>query len=201
MQNLPRRDFRAGHCGTTAWQNAAPVSLFELNHVSYESPDHEALAQFYEHVLGFKRLPRPAFKFDGAWLQGPGGLSLHIIERDPESAPLVDEIGRLKQQARQEATPRFIRRGNHLAFGAANINQVCKLISSHGCAHTIFTVPGNNQKQVFLFDPDGNGVELIQSTPPATVACIWNSSSAMVLAVGIMTGAAVACLVSKPRPR
>ena len=58
-----------------------PVSLFELNHVSYESPDHEALAQFYEHVLGFKRLPRPAFKFDGAWLQTGNTPKIERIER------------------------------------------------------------------------------------------------------------------------
>ena len=62
--------------------SAPEVHLNSLNHASLEAADPAGLGTFYTRVLGFKSLDRPAFPFDGAWLEG-AGLLLHIIHQDP----------------------------------------------------------------------------------------------------------------------
>eukprot|EP00976_Prorocentrum_cordatum_P080937 1184179-Prorocentrum_minimum.AAC.14 len=51
------------------WPRVAPViAVSGLNHASYPcaTSDIRAMAAFYAGVLGFERVPRPNFPFDGA---------------------------------------------------------------------------------------------------------------------------------------
>ncbi len=54
-------------------QNAA------LHHISLTTKDLPRAIAFYEQVLGFVRVPRPAFKLKGAWLQN-GAVEIHLID-------------------------------------------------------------------------------------------------------------------------
>ncbi len=69
-----------------------PLTLAALDHLALPAHDIPMLTTFYTSVLGFTRMNnRPAFPFDGVWLQGPG-VVLHLIEVDhtaPEAARLV----------------------------------------------------------------------------------------------------------------
>lgn len=148
---------------------ALPGSLevTQVNHVSRETQDVARLARFYEEVLGFERLPRPNFGFGGVWLRLPGSQnqSLHIIEADPEltelrsrkplaPAPLLDSW-------LLEGFPeRHIRRSHHIALTVPDIEKARSTLQAHGLRFAENRVPGKPVVQLFLFDPDGNGVEI-----------------------------------------
>ena len=53
------------------WQSQCPFTPLSL------APARPAMCA--AQVLGFRRLPRPDLGFPGHWLQGPGGVMLHII--------------------------------------------------------------------------------------------------------------------------
>lgn len=69
-----------------------PVQLNALDHLALPAHNLDTMLVFYTTVLGFVRMmERPAFPFDGVWLQGPG-VVLHLIEVDttaPEPARQV----------------------------------------------------------------------------------------------------------------
>lgn len=50
-----------------------------FHHISLTTKDLPRAIGFYENVLGFKRVTRPPFKLDGAWLQN-GTLEIHLID-------------------------------------------------------------------------------------------------------------------------
>jgi glyoxylase I family protein len=50
-----------------------------LHHISLTTKDLPRAIAFYENVLGFKRVTRPAFKLNGAWLQN-GAVEVHLID-------------------------------------------------------------------------------------------------------------------------
>lgn len=54
-------------------QNAA------LHHISLTTKNLPRAIGFYENILGFKRVTRPAFKLNGAWLQN-GTVEIHLID-------------------------------------------------------------------------------------------------------------------------
>jgi glyoxylase I family protein len=59
-----------------------------VHHVSINVDDVDAARQFYVDVLGLtERTDRPAFSFDGAWLD-VGAQQVHLID-----APLPPELG------------------------------------------------------------------------------------------------------------
>lgn len=80
------------HRPSNASRQAPPVQLATIDHLALPAHDLDTLIDFYTSVLGFVGMhERPAFPFDGAWLQGPG-VVLHLIEIDltaPEAARQV----------------------------------------------------------------------------------------------------------------
>jgi catechol 2,3-dioxygenase-like lactoylglutathione lyase family enzyme len=139
------------------------VTVAGLNHISVESADSQALAQWYHSVLGFEILPRPPFPFGGAWLLA-AGVTIHIIDRDPEfesgQLPLAD-ARRDAQTADRVDKHRFIRRGHHTALSVPSAKVAEAAILARGMSFTKFTVPATNLTQLFFFDLDGNGIELV----------------------------------------
>ena len=139
------------------------VSVAGLNHISVESADSDSLAQWYAEVLGFVRLPRPPFPFGGAWLQA-AAVTLHIIDRDPEfqhSQEALAEARHKNKTAARADKHRFIRRGHHTALSVPSAATAEAALLARGLSFTKFTVPSTNLTQLFLFDPDGNGIELV----------------------------------------
>lgn len=157
----------AGVEGEPAGKSQAPngrrsLRIAGVNHVSFETDNVERLRKFYCDVLGLPALARPDFGFGGAWLQLQPGLALHIIQRDPEkpiglaSRPPPDTI--LADSARPPE--RFIRRSHHFALTVLDIDATRDALDDHGVRYAVNQVPGTSIVQLFLYDPDGNGVEI-----------------------------------------
>ena len=51
----------------------------QLNHVAIHVADVEASCRFYEDVLRLEKIPRPAFRFPGAWFRLGVDQELHLI--------------------------------------------------------------------------------------------------------------------------
>ena len=133
-------------------QQRQPLQLMAVNHISRETQDVNGLVRFYTNVLGLQKMDRPNFGFGGFWLQLPGGVALHIIERDPEK-PTPQQQGGVPPE-------RFIRRSEHVALTVSDIEQAKETLKEHGIVFAVNTVPGTEIEQLFFYDPDGNGVEI-----------------------------------------
>ena len=56
------------------------MTLSNFDHVNVRTANLDGLLHFYCEVLGLEKGPRPAFRFDGAWLRCGGRASLHLRE-------------------------------------------------------------------------------------------------------------------------
>jgi glyoxylase I family protein len=50
-----------------------------LHHISLTTKNLQNAIGFYENILGFGRVARPAFPLNGAWLQN-GSVEIHLID-------------------------------------------------------------------------------------------------------------------------
>ncbi|XP_020674512.1 uncharacterized protein LOC110093840 [Dendrobium catenatum] len=131
----------------------------KLNHIARESPNVKRLAAFYEEVLGFERIETPNFgDFDVIWLRLSPNLSLHLIERDPQSRLPEGPHGSPPEGA--VADPRGLPRGHHISFGVSNYDEFVQSLKERGIKNFEKTQPDGKTRQVFFFDPDGNGLEV-----------------------------------------
>lgn len=107
-----------------------------IHHVSVNVEDVEEAVNFYTEVLGLTlRSDRPDFGFDGAWLD-VGAEQLHLIKGQVPPAS-----------------------GQHFAVRVDDMDQVVKEIRSRGL-EVSDPVPVGRNRQAFLSDPAGNGIEL-----------------------------------------
>ncbi|KAF7047142.1 hypothetical protein CFC21_056099 [Triticum aestivum] len=126
------------------------MATLQLNHIARETGDVRGLAAFYEEVLGFERVPAPAYSgFQVAWLRLPGSpdVALHIIERDPAAAAAAAAPG--------DATPAQLPRRHHLAFSVADFDGFLTGLRTRGTQLFEKSQPDGRTRQVFFFDPDG----------------------------------------------
>jgi catechol 2,3-dioxygenase-like lactoylglutathione lyase family enzyme len=130
----------------------APLPIRSLNHIAVVTSRLEESLKFYREVLGFRDLPRPNFKFAGAWLFNYG-LMIHIIAQDSDGGR-TDEI-----QTRDA----------HIALHTDDLDAVERLLKEHGVPFRKNEVPERNVKQVFFQDPDGFHIE-IGTYPPLPTA-------------------------------
>jgi catechol 2,3-dioxygenase-like lactoylglutathione lyase family enzyme len=154
--------------------SAAPplIDVHSLNHCARETPNVERVTKWYCEMLGFRRLDRPAIPFDGSWLYMPPSTALHIIHtrddwpRLPEGAGSDARIEELKDGRfgtfHAPAPPIGVRRSHHLAFRVLDIAEAQATLTAHGVEFGSATVPNTEPPvvQLFLFDCDGNGVEI-----------------------------------------
>jgi catechol 2,3-dioxygenase-like lactoylglutathione lyase family enzyme len=167
IQNQVPKEKR-GYClsddDNSATTFAAPLAIAQVNHISLETTQVDKLVGFYQQVLGLSVLPtRPNFGFGGAWLQlpGPGGMTLHVIECDPVKPPTVHGPPTTTQHGTTSSIPeRFIRRSHHVALTVLDIEQAEATLRAHHVAFAINKVPDTCIEQLFLYDPDGNGIEI-----------------------------------------
>ncbi|PSC71792.1 lactoylglutathione lyase [Micractinium conductrix] len=133
-----------------------PMALRAVNHVAIGCFDVDAITRFYTKVLGFKEIPRPKIGFPGHWLKGCG-IMLHIIDHDPQ-VPRRFRDWKDEYEAEPEAW--FIRRGSHLAFEVEDFEEAEALLCRHGVEYSRHVLPDANMRQLFFYDPEGNGVEV-----------------------------------------
>ncbi|KAG9451998.1 hypothetical protein H6P81_004902 [Aristolochia fimbriata] len=128
-----------------------------LHHIARESTDVKRLAKFYQEILGFERIENPNFgDFEVIWLTLPPCFSLHLIERNPETK--LPE-GPWSATA-AVADPRNLARGHHLCFAVSNFDSFVRTLKEKGIEVSERMQPDGKTKQVFFFDPDGNGLEV-----------------------------------------
>jgi len=128
------------------------MPLGTLQHFTIEPQDLERSKDFYVDVLGLKVGDRPPLDFPGYWLYSGDVATVHLMgTRKPCEGIVVrgtekkyDDTGRL----------------DHIAFAATDVQGVRKQLASKGVKFRESIVPRTGDTQIFLYDPDGVGVEL-----------------------------------------
>ena len=120
-----------------------------INHVNIRVPAEEIpdLTAFYSEVIGLTVGPRPPFESPGVWLYAEETPIVHLSHCRPgESLP-----------------PRNERRSSfdHVALGYHGFAATAARLEARGVPFRVTEVPLTRQRQVFVVDPSGVGVELI----------------------------------------
>lgn len=125
------------------------IRLTHLDHCSVIITDVAKARAFYAGVLGLKEIPKPrTFDFVALWFQLGDGQTLHLLQKpEPDTR-----------------SPR------HFALRVTDVNAAREHFRSHGIVIQE-TGPIPHCDRFFVFDPDGNRIEIIQwheSYDPAT---------------------------------
>ncbi|MDH3355740.1 MAG: VOC family protein [Chromatiales bacterium] len=117
-----------------------------LHHISLLIADLKRSQDFYQRVLGLSLIERPNLKFDGLWfaLSDDATQQLHLLLL-PENIP-------------QRTLPDHVGRDGHLAL---LVEELPKYIQRAEQAGITYTKSRSGREAIFLRDPDGNGIELI----------------------------------------
>ncbi|MGH7985849.1 MAG: VOC family protein [Candidatus Binataceae bacterium] len=123
-----------------------------FSHVAVNVTDVEASRQFYEKVIGLKKIPRPEIPIPGEWY-GVGTNQLHLIGGkrrtsgiDPTGPHMAIEVVDL------EATKDELRRLSIEFLDASSMRMNLKPQAQKMVG-----------QQIWVKDPDGNVIELRQS--------------------------------------
>ncbi len=129
-----------------------------LQHYTIEPSNLERTKDFYCDVLGLENGDRPPLGFPGYWLYSGGVATVHLL------GPRVPGEGITVRGEKQfDDTGRF----DHIAFAATDLPGVRQRLNKHNVKFREQIVPRTGAGQIFLFDPDGVGVEL--NFPPEEV--------------------------------
>ncbi len=129
------------------------MQLRKMDHTALIVQDLERSRHFYGEVLGLQEVPRPStFTFGGAWFQGPD-FQIHLILARDTSAP-AGFAGADEKDVR-------IGRAHHIAFEVDDIENAMADLRARGIE--IAGGPqqrGDGVTQFYIFDPDGNFLEI-----------------------------------------
>jgi len=129
-----------------------------LDHVARSTTDVQRLASFYQEVFGFQRTDITNFGFEVAWLSTvPPSFSLHIIQKNPNS-----NLPEIPHSAGPDVKkdPALLTRSHHFSLGVPDFDGFVKSLKEKGIPFHEVTQQEGKIKQVFFYDPDGNGVEV-----------------------------------------
>ena len=111
-----------------------------LNHAAFRVTDVAKSTEFYENVVGLKRIDRPNFPFGGAWY-GIGNNALHLISSEG--------MGRKPDPL-----------GPHIAFEVEDFEETKRALKEKGIEFLEAPAGMGVGRQLWITDPDGNTVEL-----------------------------------------
>ncbi|MFT4257183.1 MAG: VOC family protein [Pseudoxanthomonas sp.] len=122
------------------------MPVIGLDHINLRAPREllETLRRFYIEVVGLEQGPRPPFRSHGFWLHAGGRDVLHLTETRP---------GEVRNTGIDTTF-------DHVAFTCIDADATEARLRRHGIDYTVDDVPLTAQKQFFLRDPAGNGIEL-----------------------------------------
>jgi catechol 2,3-dioxygenase-like lactoylglutathione lyase family enzyme len=123
-----------------------PVTLSALDHVNIRTERVDALAAFYEEILGLRRGPRPPFAFGGAWLYCNDRAVVHLVEVEPGPQPRAVDPLELRL--------------SHFAFRGSGLSAFLERLKRVGIQHAVGKLPGAPITQVNLRDIDGNSLHV-----------------------------------------
>jgi catechol 2,3-dioxygenase-like lactoylglutathione lyase family enzyme len=134
------------------------ISIRAFNHVSREVISLEKSKEFYCDILGFHVIPRPPFDCEGYWLYGHG-LNLHLVA---SSTPKYRQDLKVRRiQHFSYALPRV----DHVAFITEDIESVKEVLDHYDVFYKHEKPANTGIEQIFLFDPDGNVIEISNCAP------------------------------------
>ena len=116
-----------------------------MHHVSMLVKNTEVSLGFYIDVLGMRPVARPDLGFPGAWL-GVGEQQIHLLE-----LPNPDPV---------ENRPAHGGRDRHLALTVTDLDKLTGRLEQAGISYSLSK---SGRAALFCRDPDGNGLEFIQS--------------------------------------
>lgn len=153
------RNWTLSDAVASAPAKAAPkLPLASFNHIAREVLSIEKSKFFYVEILGFSVVPRPPFDSEGYWLYGYG-LSLHLVETTvPEERKRV-KIHRIQHFS--SSLPRV----DHIAFVTSDISFVKNVLEDAHVFYKEDCPKDTGIRQIFLFDPDGNVIEISNCSP------------------------------------
>lgn len=123
--------------------------FLSLLHVSFLVADLDRSRAFYEGVLGLEpSRGRPDLGFPGVWYEVGAG-QIHLINQ-----PNPDPVS---------GRPQHGGRDRHAAFAVAGLTQYAAALEAAGLP---YTRSRSGRAALFVRDPDGNTLELME-TPPA----------------------------------
>ena len=128
------------------------MPLGTLQHFTIEPQNLERSKDFYVDVLGLEVGNRPPLDFPGYWLYSGGVATVHLMGTRKQREGIVVR----GTEKRFENTGRF----DHIAFAATDVEGVRARLRSKGVEFREQIVPRTGDTQIFLYDPDGVGVEL-----------------------------------------
>ena len=127
------------------------MPLGALQHFTLEPSDLERTKDFYCDVLGLENGDRPPLGFPGYWLYSGGVATVHCwaaqAARGHRRARHQEEV-----QGHRPLRPHRLRR-----LGSRGVR---KRLKSRKVKFREQIVPRTGAAQIFLYDPDGVGVEL-----------------------------------------
>ncbi len=124
------------------------MAVLSMHHVSLLVADTQAAVDFYCNVLGLPLCnDRPELGFPGAWLQ-VGAQQIHLLE-----LPNPDPI---------EGRPQHGGRDRHTAFAVDNLAAIEAELEKRQLE---FSRSKSGRAAIFFRDPDGNGIECIETAP------------------------------------
>jgi catechol 2,3-dioxygenase-like lactoylglutathione lyase family enzyme len=121
------------------------VKVLRGHHVSFPVTDIERSRRFYGDLLGFQEIPRPDFGFPGAWYR-VGEIEVHLIV-PPPGTDVGTRPGGISPVA------------GHAAFQIDDYGAVEAHLKENRIAYVGL---GARVGQLFVSDPDGNVIELIE---------------------------------------
>ena len=126
------------------------MGVKSLDHVTVVVADLDASRAFYVEALGMREVERPAFSFDGMWLQA-SSTQVHFIVEHEQSSPAGNPVPEEERAARAP----------HFAFVIEDAEAFVARLKSLDVP--IASGPDERPDgalQIFLYDPDGHLVEL-----------------------------------------
>jgi catechol 2,3-dioxygenase-like lactoylglutathione lyase family enzyme len=122
-----------------------------LNHVAVRASDVEKSKEFYETVIGLKKIPRPNINIPGEWYGFGGETALHVIGAKPREG--IDPTGphmAIEVEDFEATKAELVKRGIPFLDGAPMMAQM-KMSPEE------LRMLG---QQLWVKDPDGNVIEL-----------------------------------------
>jgi catechol 2,3-dioxygenase-like lactoylglutathione lyase family enzyme len=117
------------------------MSIERLDHVNIRTSNLAALIEFYEQCIGLKKGSRPGFESTGAWLYLGDRDIVHLVK---------SATAELSKEPQLE----------HFALRATDYVAFTDNLKKHGVDYTSNDIDTINLRQIHVYDPDGNHVEL-----------------------------------------
>ncbi len=119
---------------------------FTMHHASLVVADTAVSLRFYSGILDMQQVARPDLGFPGAWLQ-LGAQQIHLLELDnPDPTTGRPEHGG---------------RDRHIALSVPDLEPVRDVLDKNAITYTLSK---SGRKALFCRDPDGNALEILQSS-------------------------------------